>query len=273
MDIKRFYTLLLASILLVTGCDKSQPQEDNGGKKHIVIATSGSPSPFVTVNKNGELSGYDIDVAKAIFAELPQYSISFEITEFPSVLAGLDSDRYQVGANNFAMNEQRKEKYFYTDPIFLNQYVIAVRADDQTIKGFQDLKGKSTETPPGLNYTTALENFNQANQDNPVKIQYSEADLLPVLQNVANGKYDFQLIDRAMLELFIKQYNLKLKVIELSKEDNVRIGSPYSYLLVSKGNQGAELTQNINQGIKKIIQNGKLAKISQQYFGADYSPK
>ena len=90
---------------------------------------------------------------------------------------------------------------------------------------------------------------------------------------MANGKYDFQLIDRAMLELFIKQYNLKLKVIELSKEDNDRIGSPYSYLLVSKGNQGAELTQNINQGIKKIIQNGKLAKISQQYFGADYSPK
>lgn len=32
MDIKRFYTLLLAGILLVTGCDKSQPQEDNGGK-------------------------------------------------------------------------------------------------------------------------------------------------------------------------------------------------------------------------------------------------
>lgn len=273
MHIRRIYTLLLSAILMVSGCDAQQKQVETDGKKHVVIATSGSPSPFVTVNNQGELSGYDIDVAKAIFAELPQYSISFEITEFPSVLAGLDSDRYQVGANNFAMNEQRKEKYFYTDPIFVNQYVIAVRDDDQSIKSFQDLKGKSTETPPGLNYTTALENFNQSNQDKPVNIQYSEADLLPVLQNVANGKYDFQLIDRAMLEQFIKQYQLKLKVIELSKEDNDRIGSPYSYLLVSKGNQGAELTQDINQGIKKIIQNGKLAKISQQYFGADYAPK
>jgi polar amino acid transport system substrate-binding protein len=273
MNIKQIFTLLLTGLLLLSGCDNQQPQTENGEKKHVVIATSGSPSPFVTVNQNGELSGYDIDVAKAIFAELPQYSISFEIAEFPSVLAGLDSDRYQVGANNFAMNEQRQEKYFYTDPIFLNQYVIAVRANDQSIKSFQDLKGKSTETPPGLNYTTALENFNQSNQDNPVKIQYSEADLLPVLQNVANGKYDFQLIDRAMLEQFIKQYQLKLKVIELSKADIDRIGSPYSYLLVSKGNQGSELMQDINQGIKKIIHNGQLAKISQQYFGADYSPK
>lgn len=278
MKIRWGYAFLLAGILIIAGCNNQQTQSEhaqasNNDKKHIVIATSGSPSPFVTVNKNGELSGYDIDVVKAIFAELPQYTISFETTEFPSVLAGLDSDRYQVGANNFAMNEQRKEKYFYTDPIFLNQYVIAIRADDQSIKGFKDLKGKTAETPPGLNYTTALENFNQANQDNPVKIQYSEADLLPVLQNIASGKYDFQLIDRAMLEQFIKQYQLKLKVIELSKEDNDRICSPYSYLLVSKGNQGAQLTQDINEGIKKIIQNGKLTNISQQYFGADYAPK
>lgn len=278
MKIRWGYAFLLAGLLIIAGCNNQQTQSEqaqasNNDKKHIVIATSGSPNPFVTVNKNGELSGYDIDVVKAIFAELPQYTISFETTEFPSVLAGLDSDRYQVGANNFAMNEQRKEKYFYTDPIFLNQYVIAIRADDQSIKGFKDLKGKTTETPPGLNYTTALENFNQANQDNPVKIQYSEADLLPVLQNIASGKYDFQLIDRAMLEQFIKQYQLKLKVIELSKEDNDRIGSPYSYLLVSKGNQGAQLTQDINEGIKKIIQNGKLTNISQQYFGADYAPK
>lgn len=267
------YLLFFSGLLLLSGCDNKQNSSEQISKKKIVIATSGEPSPFTTVNSKGELIGYDIDVVKAIFAELPQYQISFEITEFTSVLAGLDADRYQVGANNFAMNEQRKEKYFYTDPIFLNQYVIAVKSDDNRINSFKDLHGKSTETTPGLNYSTALEQYNQQNPNNPINIDYSEADLLALLQHVESGKYDFQLVDRAMLQQFIDQHQLKLKSIELSAEDSARIGLPYSYLLVSKSGQGEQLTQDLNQGIKNIIHNGKLAEISYHYFNADYSPK
>lgn len=269
----KWYLLLISGILILTGCDNETETSQATAKKKIVIATSGEPSPFVTVNGQGELIGYDIDVVKAILAELPQYQISFEVTEFPSVLAGLDADRYQVGANNFAMNEKRKEKYFYTDPIFVNQYVIAVRANDNRINSFDDLKGKSTETTPGLNYSTALEQYNLQNSNNPVDIHYSEADLLALLQHVESGKYDFQLVDRAMLMLFIEKHQLKLKSIELSTADSARIGLPYSYLLVSKGIKGEQLTKDLNQGIKKIIQNGKLTEISYRYFKADYAPK
>ncbi len=52
--------------------------------------------------------------------------LSFKKTEFPSVLAGLDSGMYQLGANNFAANKERQEKYIYSDPIIANQFVIAV---------------------------------------------------------------------------------------------------------------------------------------------------
>lgn len=273
MFYKKWYGLLLLGVLSLVGCDNQTTTTANTGKQKIVIGTSGAPSPFTTVDDKGELVGYDIDVVKAVFAQLPQYEISFEITEFPSVLAGLDSQRYQVGANNYAMNEKRKEKYFYSDPIFKNQYVIAVAKNNQQINGFSDLKGKSTEVSPGLNYATALESYNEQNPNNPVKIVYSEAELLPVLQHVESGQYDFQLIDKVMLAQYINEHQLNLKTIELSKEDAERIASPYSYLLISKGAQGQQLTQDINQAIQKIIHNGELSKISQHYFGADYSPK
>ena len=141
------------------------------------------------------------------------------------------------------------------------------------INRFSDLQGKSTEVTPGLNYATALETYNEQNPNNPVKIVYSEADLLPVLQHVESGQYDFQLIDNVMLSQYINEHKLNLKTIELSQEDGDRIGSPFSYLLISKGASGERLTQDINQGIQKIINNGKLTAISQHYFGADYSPK
>jgi polar amino acid transport system substrate-binding protein len=278
MNGKKWYFFLILGALFLTSCDNQNKGtktigSKTTGKEKIVIATSGSPSPFSTVDGQGELMGYDIDVAKAIFAQLPQYEVRFEITEFPSILAGLDSQRYHVGANNFAMNEKRKEKYFYSAPIFQNQYAIAVAKNNNDIKQFSDLNGKSTEVYPGLNYATALELYNQQYPNNPVKITYSEADLLPVLQHVETGQYDFQLIDKVMLSQLINEHNLNLKTIELSNDDADRIALPYSYLLISKGNKGEQLTKDINEGIKKIISNGELTKISVHYFGADYSPK
>lgn len=277
MNIPTNYFISALSVLtltvLLSGCDNAKENSPTIQKEKITIATSGAPSPFTTVNDKGELIGYDIEVVKAVFAQLPQYEINFEVTEFPSVLAGLDSQRYQVGANNYAMNEKRKEKYFYSSPIFMNQYVIAVAENNDNINCFSDLKGKSTEVSPGLNYATALELYNEQNPDNPVNIIYSEADLLPVLQHVETGQYNFQLIDKVMLSQYISEHNMKLKSIDLSNEDAERIASPYSYLLISKGKKGEQLTKDINQGIQKIINNGKLSEISIHYFGADYSPK
>lgn len=211
--------------------DTASTGSTEASKTKIVIATGGMPKPFSYVNDKNEIEGYDIDVVKAVFKELPQYEIAFEKTEFASIFAGLDSDRYQIGANNFAMNETRKEKYIYTKPIFKNQFVIAVAENRSDINSFADLQGRSTEVQPGVNYTTALENYNKDHSDKPVKLIYTKAELVQVLQNVESGKSDFQLIDAAMLSNYIKEFGLKIKVIKLSDEDTKLIGAPYSYLL------------------------------------------
>ncbi|MDF7676579.1 transporter substrate-binding domain-containing protein [Neisseriaceae bacterium ESL0693] len=265
--------LFVLSALMLAACNDKDTTQSQDHRTTIVVATSGSPSPFTTVNREGELVGYDIDVVKAIFAHLPQYQLVFAKTEFESVLAGLDAERYQVGANNFAMNQQRQQKYFYSDPIFRNQYVIAVAADNDQIKQFSDLKGKSTEATPGQNYATALENYNLRYPDHPVAIDYTDADLVTILRNVESGRYDFQLIDLPMLLKYIDQHHLNIKIIKLNDEDSDKIGSPYSYLLISKGKQGEQLIKDINQQIKTLIDNGQLSQISHTYFGADYSPK
>lgn len=269
---KLLFGIILGTVFLFTACN--QKTTDNSiDKKEIVIATSGSPNPFTYVDEQNELTGFDIEVVKAIFKELPTYNISFEKTEFTSILAGLDTNRYQIGANNFAMNEERKEKYIYSEPIFRNQYAIALPKKAENFTSFQELKGKSTEVSPGLNYATALENYNQENSATAIAINYSEADLLTVLQNVESGKYDFQLIDKAMGQKYLDEHGLDLKLIDLSSEDAEKIGTPYSYLLLSKTDEGKKLSEEINQALKKIIADGTVSKISQQFLQGDYAPK
>lgn len=275
---------LFASLTLVlAGCASTNantaPKEASAAsgaasaKTKITIATGGAPRPFSYVNTKNELEGYDIDVVKAIFKELPQYEIAIEKTEFASIFAGLDSDRYQIGANNFAMNEKRKEKYIYTKPIFKNQYVIAVAGNRNDIRTFKDLQGKTSEVQAGVNYTTALENYNKDHKDTPVKLKYTEAELLPILQNVESGKVDFQLIDAAMLKNYIKEFGLKINTIPLSEEETKLIGAPYSYLLLSKGAHGEQLEKDINGALDKLVKDGTIGKISTKYFGDDFSPR
>lgn len=270
--LKTVFVLLGLSFFL-SGCNEPSSNADSSkAKTKIVVATSAVPKPFVYVDKDNQLQGYDIDVVKALFQHLPQYELAFEKTEFPSILAGLDSDRYQIGANNFTMNDRRKEKYIYSDAIFKNQYVIAISPTNNDIHNFDDLAGKKTEVSPGLNYATALENYNLTHKDNPVLMTYTEADFIAILQNVESGKYDFQLIDQTMLQQLIDEHKLALNFIKLNDQDSQRIATPYSYLLISKGRKGQQLASDINVAIQQIMSDGTLSQISHKYFGADFSP-
>lgn len=254
--------------------DSSSDAAASGEVKKITIATGGMPKPFTYVDEKDNLTGYDIELAKAVFAKLPQYELKFQVTEFPSIFAGLDSGLYQVGANNFAMNEARKQKYIYSDPIFENQFVIAVAENNTTINSFTDLAGKTSEVQSGVNFTTALENYNKENPDKAVKLTYTDSELVPILQNVESGADDFQLIDQAMLNTYIKEYGLKLKVISLTAEEQQLISSSnYSYFLVGKGDGGEQLATDINKALAEVIADGTAGKISEQFFGADFSPK
>ncbi|MBP2651422.1 MAG: tcyJ [Firmicutes bacterium] len=267
---------ITVAVLMAAGCASNSATQNNGSasKKKIIVATGGEPKPFSYVDEKNEITGYDIEIVKAIFAKLPQYEVSFEKTEFTSIFAGLDSDRYQIGANNFAMNKERKEKYIYSNPIFKNQFVIAVAANNTSIHSFSDLPGKRSEVNAGTNYTTALEKYNKEHVDKPVLLSYTEADLVPILQNVESGKFDFQLIDAAILEKYINEYGLKLKTIPLTKEASDLISStPYSYLLINKGPNGEQLTNDINTVLAELIKDGTITAISQKYFRADHAPK
>ncbi|MEK3901509.1 MULTISPECIES: transporter substrate-binding domain-containing protein [unclassified Paenibacillus] len=245
----------------------------NNKKITVNVATGGAPRPFSYVNDKNEIDGYDIQVVKSIFAGLPEYELHIEKTEFPSIFAGLDSDRYQIGANNFASNPERREKYNYSDPIFKNQFVIAVKDDREDIKSFADLEGKTTEVSPSVNYTVALEKYNKESAKTPVKLKYSDAELVTILQNVESGADDFNLIDAAMLQLYIKEYGLKLKAIPLSQEDTDRIGVPYSYLILSKGGISDQLLKDVNGRIQELIKDGSISKLSEQYLNGDFAPE
>ncbi|CQR58388.1 transporter substrate-binding domain-containing protein [Paenibacillus riograndensis] len=273
---KRFlpgvFILLLG--VIIAGCgNKSEAgsgaQNDAGaGSKTIVAATSGVSNPF-SYDKDGKLTGYDVEVMKAIFEGLPEYKLEVQAIEFEGILTGLDNGRFQLGANNFGSNAERRSKYNFSLPIIENANVFVVRKDDNTLKSVEDLKGYKAVTEVGNSGATLLENYNADHPDAKAEIMYTDENFVKQFEGIEAGRYDVRIISRVSAEKAIKEHGFtNLKVVPFSTENS----DPGSYILFSKS-ADSTLLDAVNKRIKEIYNDGTLLKISEEQLGGDYLPK
>ena len=89
----------------------------------MVFATEGTWSPWTFHNEADELTGFDIEVARAIAAELG-VEPSFAEGKWDSLLAGLDAGRFDTMANGVSVTPERAEQYDFTEPYAYNRIVV-----------------------------------------------------------------------------------------------------------------------------------------------------
>src|SRR5690606_19479697 len=159
------------------------------GVQTIVVATSANPRPYTYLEDAEHLTGYDIEVLRAVDELLPDVSFDYQVAEFDALFAGLDSGRYDLVANNLSATAERREKYDFTAAYLQGQFGIAVAGDSRLaeVTKLEDLAGTKTYGQAGLNFTRVLERYNDAGSGGKVEIQYSELDLQTQYRNVAAG--------------------------------------------------------------------------------------
>ena len=245
--------------------DTASSEAATPGKKEIVVATNGSPKPFI-YEENGELTGYEIEVVRAIFKDSDKYDVKFEKTEWSGVFAGLDADRYNMAVSNISYTKERAEKYLYAAPTAKNPNVLVVKKDDPSIKSLDNIGGKSTEVVQGTTSAKQLEDYNKQHSDNPTVLKYTKADFQQIMGRLSDGQFDYKIFDKIGVETVIKDQGLdNLKVIELPSDQQ-----PYVYPLLAKGQD--ELKTFVDKRIQEHYKDGTLEKLSKQFFGDTYLP-
>ena len=263
------YSSLAALGLVAAGvlaaCSGGAKKEEAASKKEIIVATNASPKPF-NYEENGELTGYEIELVRAIFKDSDKYEVKFEKTEWSGVFAGLDADRYQMAVNNISYTKERAEKYLYAAPTAKNPNVLVVKKDDSSIKSLDDIGGKSTEVVQGTTSAKQLEDYNKQHSDNPTVLNYTRADFQQIMGRLSDGQFDYKIFDKIGVETVIKNQGLdNLKVIELPSDQQ-----PYVYPLLAKGQD--ELKSFVDKRIQELYKDGTLEKLSKQFFGDTYLP-
>lgn len=276
-NFRKLWAVTLSAVLvfLLAGCGRTEGEVSAGngkgsGTRKITIATTGTgPQPFCYADAAGELTGYDIEVIRAVFENLPQYDVEFKVCEFASIFTGIDAGLYQVGLNHLGYNKERAEKYLYTDVYDVGSHAIAVRKGYGEIQSVYDFGGHSTQvTATSFNEATFLA-YNEEHPDNPIDLTYIEVDNM--LMDVADGKIDFEYFTKATLkdQMVEKGLSDEIDLIDVPIEDsnNFTVGLKGNFYLVSK-NDG-QLAADINEQIEKLIADGTIREIRVKWFGED----
>ena len=163
-------------------------------------------------------------------------------TALDSILTGVDADRYQIAANDFNYNEERAEKYLFSDPISKSNYAIT-SAEGTSYDSLDDLSGKSTEVISGSNYAQVLEKWNDENPDKePIKINYasSSTGLTTRVQHIENGTIDFILYDAISSNYLVEDQGFNLTVTNVT-DDIGGATDGLEYLLFADTDEGTKL--------------------------------
>ncbi|MDL0089631.1 amino acid ABC transporter substrate-binding protein [Campylobacter gastrosuis] len=254
-------TLFLASVsLFFVACGndeaKSQSAFERIKKEGVLrVGTEGTYSPFSYHNEKDELVGYDVEVARAVGEKM---GVKVEFVEAPwdAMLAAFDAGKSDVVFNQVTINEDRKKKYDYTLPYIKSRSAIVVHKDNDDIKDFSDLKGKSSAHSATSNWAKLAESYgaNIVTTDG-----FSKA-----VELIITKRADATINDDVTFYDYLKQKpDAPIKIAKNGDEAILSAG------LVKKGE--TDLVNAINEAIKELQNNGKIKEISIKYFGKDIS--
>ncbi|AGX03032.1 MULTISPECIES: amino acid ABC transporter substrate-binding protein [Bacillaceae] len=224
-------------------------------KGEITIGTEGTYAPFTYHDKEGKLTGFDIEIAEEVFKRLDIKPVFVE-TKWDGMIAGLDAKRYDLVANEVAVREDRLEKYDMSDPYIVSKAVLIVHENNDEIKTLDDLDGKKVGQSLDSNYrkiaeehgatNTVVEGFNQS------------------IDLITSGRIDATLND-SLSYLDLKKQRPELPVKTVYEEENATSNA----FLFRKGSD--DLVEAVNGALAEMKEDGTYLEISKKWFNTDVS--
>ena len=268
---KTFRTLLAAAMALsLTACanNTAKPAEDNTGTEktaleaikergYLIIGTEGNWSPWTYHDeKTNELTGFDVEVGKEI-AKALGVEARFEEAAWESLLAGVDSGRFDIICNGVGYTDERALSYEFSDPYVYTRKVLIVSSDNDTIKTFEDLNGKTTANSSGSTYAAIAEEYG-------AKVEYIDT-FGETITLLTQGRIDATINSEVSYLDYLSQHpDAPVKIVAQSEGESVCYP-------VKKGE--TDLRDAVNAALAELRSSGRLAELSEQFFGGDITNK
>ncbi|EMN7269276.1 TPA: amino acid ABC transporter substrate-binding protein [Vibrio parahaemolyticus] len=221
----------------------------------VKVGMSGRYFPFTFV-KQDKLQGFEVDMWDEI-GKRNDYKIEYVTSNFSGLFGLLETGRIDTISNQITMTDERKAKYLFADPYVIDGAQITVRKGNDSIKGVDDLAGKTVAVNLGSNFEQLLRQYDK---DGKINIKTYDTG---IEHDVALGRADAFVMDRLSALELIKKTGLPL---ELAGEPFETIQNAWPFV---NNEKGQKLQAEVNKALAEMRADGTVEKISVKWFGAD----
>jgi arginine/ornithine transport system substrate-binding protein len=257
MFIRRTLLAALASLITLGTAHAQAP-----GWAKIRVGVEGNYPPFSKMGADGQLSGFDIDIAKALCAQM-KAECTLVQQEWDGMMPALNAKKFDMIVASMTVSDERKKAADFSDPYYSVPSRFIAKAGAFKDHTPASLKGKKIivlRNSPRAKYV--VDNY----KDSEVLLVTKETD---VYLELAAGRGDVGFGSSVVSgEAFLKKPEGK-GFAQVGAAINLDGGSGVG-IAFRKGETA--LADKVNAALKAIRANGSYKKLADQYFDFDVTP-
>ncbi|MGT2828849.1 amino acid ABC transporter substrate-binding protein [Streptococcus hillyeri] len=264
-----FVAAASAALLLAACSSNSTKTASEGDKWDTYVAdksiTIGFDNTFVPMgfeDDKGENTGFDIDLANAVF-EKYDIKVNWQPISWEMKENELNSGNIDLIWNGYTMSEERAKKVLFTNPYMLSEQVLVTK-NDSGITKTPDMKEKVLGVQAGSSGYDEFVNKPEVLQD---IVKDNDAVLYDTFTqaflDLENGRIDALLVDNVYANYYLKQAN------ELDNYKVFSSGLEVGDFGVGARKEDKTLVEKINVAFTELYKEGKYQDISEKWFGED----
>jgi len=225
-----------------------------GGEEAAGIITAGTDTSFVPFEyeENGEYTGFDIDLLKEI-AERAGFEYELMPMDFKGIIPALQTGDVDIALAAMTITEERKEFVDFSIPYYEAGLLMMVKADEENIKGIEDLEDKVVATKLGTtsaDFCDGIAGLKDTKLYDNIEGAYFE---------LQNGGADAVIFDSPAILYYIKTDGQgKVKTVGPLYE-----GQQYGIAFP----KDSELREKVDEALQSVFDDGTYDEIFGKWFG------
>ncbi|NLM50505.1 MAG: amino acid ABC transporter substrate-binding protein [Clostridiaceae bacterium] len=229
--------------------------DDIVNKGKFVMGLDDEFAPMGFRDEQGNLVGFDIDLAKAV-AEVLGVEVEFKPIAWSAKEMELSSKKIDCIWNGFTITEERKKQVLFTEPYLSSDQVIVVKKGSSIAKK-EDLIGKNVGLQKDSSSFNALSKQEEI-MNGLASLKEYETNV-EVLLDLGAGRIDAAVMDEVFARYYITDNNLDYVVLDESL-DSEDYGIGFRL--------GDEAFKNkVEEALDTLRKNGKMDEIMKKWFG------
>lgn len=228
-------------------------------QEKLVIASEGAYPPFNNLETDGTLTGFDIDIARALCDEM-KVECTLVTNDWDGMIPALQAKKFDAIVASMSITPERLEKVDFSAKYYNTGPAIAVPKDSPITK-VEELAGKTI----GAQVSTTHANYAEKHmKDADIKL-YPTADEYKL--DITNGRSDAVIDDIVVLSEWLKSDAGACCKLLAALPIDEEINGKGAGIAVRKGE--TELAKRLSDAILAIRANGKYKEINDKYFDFD----